>query len=387
MENFINRNIASAITEAMKYYSVITVTGPRQSGKTTLLRHIFSDMVYYSLENLDVRSMAADDPRAFLASGGERGMILDEVQNLPMLLSYIQGIVDENPHCRFVLSGSSNFSMIKAVNQSLAGRTAVFELLPLSQDELLGTVDIDSMLFSGLYPSVWSRGIKPGMMYHNYVMTYLERDVRDLLMVKDLSVFQKFIRLCAARIGSIFNASELSNELGISVNTVKSWLSVLEASYLVVLLQPFYENTRKRLTKSPKLYFTDTGLACYLLGIESESQLRRDKMRGAIFENFIVTEALKHRLNSGKDNNLCFYRDSNMNEVDLLLRHEGQLTAVEVKSSETYHTDFEKGIKTFRNYFPGSVSQSAVIYTGNIEMTTRDIKILNYSHFSQLLQK
>ena len=387
MEDFINRNIASAITEAMKYYSVITVTGPRQSGKTTLLRHIFSDMVYYSLENLDVRSMAADDPRSFLASGGEHGMILDEVQNLPMLLSYIQGIVDENPRCRFVLSGSSNFTMIKAVNQSLAGRTAVFELLPLSQDELLGTVDIDSLLFSGLYPSVWSRGTKPGMMYHNYVMTYLERDVRDLLMVKDLSVFQKFIRLCAARIGSIFNASELSNELGISMNTVKSWLSVLEASYLVVLLQPFYENTRKRLTKSPKIYFTDTGLACYLLGIESESQLRRDKMRGAIFENFIVTEALKHRLNSGKDNNLCFYRDSNMNEVDLLLRHEGQLTAVEVKSSETYHTDFEKGIKAFRNYFPGSVSQSAVIYTGNIEMPARDIKVLNYAHFSQLLQK
>lgn len=387
MDNFINRKLAIAINEAMKYYPVITVTGPRQSGKTTLLRHIFSDMTYYSLENIDIRSMATNDPRAFLASGNKHGMILDEIQNVPMLLSYIQGIADENPDRKFILSGSSNFSMIKSVNQSLAGRTAVFELLPLSQDELNGTTDVDTLLFNGMYPSVWSRGMKPGMMYHNYVMTYLERDVRDLLMVKDLSVFQKFIRLCAARIGSVFNASELSNELGISVNTVKSWLWVLEASYLVIMLQPFYENTRKRLTKSGKLYFTDTGLACYLLGIESAAQLRRDKMRGALFENFIVTEALKNRLNNGKDNNLCFYRDSNMNEVDLLLKHEGKLTAVEIKSAETYHTDFEKGIKRFKNYFPDHVSRSAVVYTGNIEMPEREIGIINYAHFSQLLQQ
>lgn len=385
MDNFINRKLAIAINEAMKYYPVITVTGPRQSGKTTLLRHIFSDMTYYSLENIDIRSMATNDPRAFLASGNKHGMILDEIQNVPMLLSYIQGIADENPDRKFILSGSSNFSMIKSVNQSLAGRTAVFELLPLSQDELNGTTDVDTLLFNGMYPSVWSRGMKPGMMYHNYVMTYLERDVRDLLMVKDLSVFQKFIRLCAARIGSVFNASELSNELGISVNTVKSWLSVLEASYLVIMLQPFYENTRKRLTKSGKLYFTDTGLACYLLGIESAAQLRRDKMRGALFENFIVTEALKNRLNNGKDNNLCFYRDSNMNEVDLLLKHEGKLTAVEIKSAETYHTDFEKGIKRFKSYFPDHVSRSAVVYTGNIEMPEREIGIINYAHFSRLL--
>lgn len=387
MDNFINRKLAIAITEAMKYYPVITVTGPRQSGKTTLLRHIFSDMTYYSLENIDIRSMATNDPRAFLASGNKHGMILDEIQNVPMLLSYIQGIADENPDRKFILSGSSNFSMIKSVNQSLAGRTAVFELLPLSQDELNGTTNVDTLLFNGMYPSVWSRGMKPGMMYHNYVMTYLERDVRDLLMVKDLSVFQKFIRLCAARIGSVFNASELSNELGISVNTVKSWLSVLEASYLVIMLQPFYENTRKRLTKSGKLYFTDTGLACYLLGIESEAQLRRDKMRGALFENFIVTEALKNSLNNGKDNNLCFYRDSNMNEVDLLLKHEGKLTAVEIKSAETYHTDFEKGIKRFKNYFPDHVTRSAVVYTGNIEMPEREIGIINYAHFSRLLQQ
>ncbi len=383
MGEFINRKIASVISEAAETYSVITITGPRQSGKTTLIKQLFSHLPYYSLEDYDVRDLAISDPVGFLNSS-EKGMILDEVQNTPKLLSYIQGMVDENPDLKFVLSGSSNFSMLKNVTQTLAGRTAIFELLPLAFDEISDLASenlLDEFLFKGFYPSVWSLRRKPGMMYSNYVATYLERDVRDLLAVKDLTTFRKFLQLCATRIGSIFNASELSNELGVAVNTVKSWLSVLEASYVIVLLQPFYTNTRKRLTKSSKLYFIDTGLACNLLGIESPNQLQRDKMRGHLFENFIVSEALKQRYNLGLGNNLCFYRDSSGNEVDLITKHEGLMNVYEIKSSETYHHDFEKGIKRFCEEFPENINEKAIIYSGELENKMREIQLLNYKHF------
>ena len=386
MGTYIERKITAAVMEAAKVYPVITVTGPRQSGKTTLVKHLFTDLPYYSLENIDVRRLAESDPMGFLHQS-RHGMILDEVQHCPALLSYIQGLTDENPDLRYVLSGSSNFTMMRAVTQSLAGRTAVFELLPLTLGEVAEASDglsLDELLFRGLYPAAWSRAINPAVMYRNYVKTYLERDVRDLLAVKNLSAFQKFVRLCAVRIGSLFNASELAGELGVSVNTVKSWLSVLEASYIVVLLQPFYENTRKRLTKSPKLYFVDTGLACSLLDIETVRGLQRDKMRGHIFENFIVMEALKWRYNAGEDNNLCFYRDSNGNEVDLIMRSEGLLSLVEIKSSETYHPEFEKGIKCFCSDFSDRVLESAVVYAGELENTSRNIRLYNYRTFCRL---
>lgn len=383
MDGYIERDMSAAVLEAAGVYPVITVTGPRQSGKTTLVRHLFPGLPYRSLENPDVRRLALSDPVGFLHEGPE-GMVLDEVQRCPQLLSYIQGLTDERPDLRYVLSGSSNFAMMQSVTQSLAGRTAVFELLPLSLGEVMGAAEgltLDELLLRGLYPAAWGRAIVPGMLYPNYVRTYLERDVRDLLAVKDLNAFQRFVRLCAARIGSVFNASELSGELGVSVHTVRSWLSVLEASYIVVLLQPFYANTRKRLTKSPKLYFVDTGLACSLLDIDSVSTLRRDKMRGHLFENLIVMEALKRRYNVGRGNNLCFYRDSNGNEVDLITRVEGALSLYEVKSSETYHPDFEKGIKRFCAEFPNQVGSCAVVYAGELESMGRSIKLMNYKTF------
>ena len=386
MIGYVERKISSAILKAANLYPVITVTGPRQSGKTTLVRHLFEHLPYYSLENPDIRDLAETDPKGFLSESVMRkGMVLDEVQRCPQLLSYIQGMVDDNLDIKFVLTGSSNFSVMKSVTQSLSGRTAVFELMPFSLGEVMSQMEgmtLDKLMFNGLYPAVWSKGQEPELMYPNYVKTYLERDVRDLLAVKDLNAFRKFIRLCAARIGSVFNASELSSEIGVSVNTIKSWLSVLEASYIIILLQPFYENTRKRLTKSPKLYFVDTGLACYLLDIESVRQLQRDKMRGHLFENLIVTEALKQRLNRGKSGNMCFYRDSNGNEVDLITRSEGRLKLYEVKSSETFHPEFEKGIKSFCKEFPDRVEEGTVIYAGATENVTRDIRLINYNTFA-----
>uniref|UniRef100_UPI0040272C6E ATP-binding protein n=1 Tax=Candidatus Cryptobacteroides bacterium TaxID=3085639 RepID=UPI0040272C6E len=385
---YIHRELSSVLEEAYRYFSVITVTGPRQSGKTTLIRNMFPHLPYYSLESLDIRSFAENDPIAFL-NQNEEGMILDEVHNAPDLLSYIQGIVDEHPDKRYILSGSSQFAMLKRVTQSLAGRTAVFELMPLSYSEtkdLTADVPLDKLLFNGFYPAIYSGRNVPEFLYPAYMKTYLDRDVRDLLQIKDMMQFHIFIKLCAGRIGSLFKASELANEIGVSPNTITSWLSVLQASYIVTLLPPYFENTSKRLTKMPKLYFLDTGLACYLLGIESPEQLSRDKMRGALFENFVVTEALKQRYNQGKESNLYFYRDSNQNEIDLLLKRNTRLYGIEIKSSMTYHKDFEKALKRIDEWVKAPVDGKAVVYAGNFENTTGEIKLLNYTNMDEVLK-
>ena len=385
---YIHRELSSVLEEAYRYFSVITVTGPRQSGKTTLIRNLFPHLPYYSLESLDIRSFAENDPIAFL-NQNEEGMILDEVHNAPDLLSYIQGIVDEHPDKRYILSGSSQFAMLKRVTQSLAGRTAVFELTPLSYSETkdpTADVPLDKLLFNGFYPAIYSGRNVPEFLYPAYMKTYLDRDVRDLLQIKDMMQFHIFIKLCAGRIGSLFKASELANEIGVSPNTITSWLSVLQASYIVTLLPPYFENTSKRLTKMPKLYFLDTGLACYLLGIESPEQLSRDKMRGALFENFVVTEALKQRYNQGKESNLYFYRDSNQNEIDLLLKRNTRLYGIEIKSSMTYHKDFEKALKRIDEWVKAPVDGKAVVYAGNFENTAGEIKLLNYTNMDEVLK-
>ncbi len=384
---YINREMSTAINEAAHYFPVITITGPRQSGKTTLIRNEFKNLTYYSLENLDVRSFAMNDPVAFLNQHPE-GMILDEVHNAPNLLSYIQGMVDEHPERRFILSGSSQFAMLAKVAQSLAGRTAVFELMPLSYSEIhtqAEALSLDELLFAGFYPAIHAARNTPEFLYPAYVRTYLDKDVRDLLHIKDMMQFHTFIRLCAGRIGSLFKAAELAAEIGVSSHTITSWLSVLQASYIVTLLPPYFQNSRKRLTKTPKLYFTDTGLACHLLGIESPRQLARDKMRGALFENFIVMEAMKRSYNRGKESNLYFYRDSHQNEIDLLLKTASGLSAIEIKSSMTFHPDFEKALKQMDAWVSEPVLAKAVIYAGVLENTTAQIKLLNYTHLHQLL--
>lgn len=384
---YIRRELSDVIEEAYRYFSAITITGPRQSGKTTLIRNLFSHLPYYSLENLDVRSFAENDPVAFLNQHAE-GMILDEVHNAPNLLSYIQGMVDEKPNRRFILSGSSQFAMLKKVTQSLAGRTAVFELLPLAYSEVREQASgktLDELLFDGFYPAIYAERNVPKFLYPAYVKTYLDKDVRDLLQIKDMMQFHTFVRLCAGRIGSLFKASELASEIGISSHTVTAWLSVLQASYIATLLPPYFENTRKRLTKTPKIYFADTGLACHLLGIESPEQLARDKMRGALFENFIVMEAMKRCYNQGKESNLYFYRDSNQNEIDLLLKKNSGLYGIEIKSAMTYHVDFEKALKQMDGWVKEPVLGKGVIYAGALENTAGKIKLLNYAHLDNVL--
>ena len=383
-QTYIKRDLEVTIQEAAKYFPVITVTGPRQSGKTTMLKHLFPHLHYYSLEDLDTRSFAMQDPLRFLHLHAE-GMILDEVHNYPELLSCIQGIVDEHPQKRFILSGSSNFSLLKKVSQSLAGRSGVFELMPMSIHECQGRVgydvsDADQLLYNGLYPAVCSGKNIPKFLYPSYTKTYLERDVRDLLNVKDMRQFSMFLKLCAGRIGSIYNATELANEVGVSSKTIQSWTSILQASYVIYLLPPYFENSRKRLTKSPKIYFCDTGLACSLLGIDSAGQLAFDKMRGHLFENLIVIEMLKRRLNEGKDSNLYFYRDSNQNEVDILVDNGSYLDAIEVKSAMTFSPSFEKALKKVGEWVALEVNKRTIVYAGTLEDDKGDIRLLNYMH-------
>lgn len=387
MTDYIHRKIEETILEASKYFSVIAVSGPRQSGKSTLLTQLFPLYEKYSLKDLNILDYAKNDPIAFLNQTDE-GMFIDEIQRCPQLLDYIQGIVDNNPKRHFALSGSSNFEVMKNLSESLAGRAGVFELLPMSIQEVTGKVDLDNLnqiLYNGLYPSICAKKNIAKFFYPSYVRTYLEKDIRDLLQIKDQIRFTKFLKLCAARIGSLFNASELGAEVGVSSKTISHWLSVLQASYLITLLPPYYENIPKRLVKSPKLYFNDPGLACYLLDIESPQQLDRDKMRGAIFENMIVMEVIKHRYNMGLEGGVFFYRDSNQNEVDLLIKQEGELTAIEVKSSMTYSSSFEKALTQIEGWIKTPISKKAIVYSGDFENTSGNINLINYRHISSFL--
>lgn len=384
---YLNRTMEGILREAARYFSVISVTGPRQSGKSTLLKYLFPNVPKYSLKDVNVREFAEHDPVAFLHQH-PGGMFIDEVQKVPQLLEYIQGIVDDNPDCQFLLTGSSNFELLHSLSESLPGRAGVYELLPMTYHEsesTMGEMSLNEFLYSGLYPAICAKKNKARLFYPSYVKTYLERDVRDLLKIKDQMQFMKFMKLCAARVGSVFNASEIAGQLGVDGKTVTSWLSVLQASYLVTLLPPYYENISKRLVKSPKLYFNDPGLACFLLDIESPRQLERDKMRGAIFENYVVMEVIKHRYNRGLLDGVYFYRDSNQNEVDILLKEEGEITAIEVKSSMTYHSSFEDSISKLAEWIKTPISNKLIVYTGDFENTTANIKVLNYRHLQAYL--
>jgi uncharacterized protein len=384
---YINREIETELELMDKQYPVITITGPRQSGKTTLVKHKYPDLPYFSFENPDTRLMALTDPRSFLKSI-PNGAILDEIQLVPELLSYLQQIVDENRDTiRFILTGSNQFLLMNKVTQSLAGRNALLKLLPLSIDELhlKNELTTNELIFKGFYPYIHSSEGNPTTVYRNYYETYLERDLRQLMHVKDLSLFQKFVRICAGRIGNLFNASTLANETGVSVATIQSWISILEASYIVMMLQPYYDNVDKRLIKSPKLYFYDTGLACYLLGIENLSQVARDPLRGALFENMVIMNGVKRRFNKGLDHNMFFYRDSHHVEIDLVYRKANELIAIEIKSAQTFHLDFLKGIRHFTNLFPGRVPKSFLAYDGELEQTIQNIEIINFRKLADQL--
>lgn len=383
----VDRTIENVTLGLAKKYPVITITGPRQSGKTTLVKKLFPDKEYINLETPDQREFALRDPRAFLTQI-EAGAILDEIQRAPAIISYLQEIVDSRQiKGHFILTGSNQFSLLNNITQSLAGRTVLLKLLPFSIQEIKSRVkkfDADDFLYYGFYPGIYKEQLNPTIAYRSYYETYIERDLRQLIQIKDLDLFQKFVRLCAGRIGQLFNASHLSNEVGVSVPTIKSWLSILQASYVVINLQPFYENINKRLTKSSKLYFYDVGLATYLLGIENPQQLYRDPLRGALFENMVLMELVKARTNSALDHTLYFYRDSHQNEVDILFKSGSLLIPVEVKSAQTFNPSFLNGLDYLVRLFPDRVKTGYIVYDGQIEQRVGQFEILNFRNINQI---
>ncbi len=370
----ISRDYSDKILELSTKFPVITVTGPRQSGKSTLVQSLFSEKSYISLEDPDERAFASTDPRGFLSSY-PKGAILDEVQHVPALFSYIQGIVDKaNKPGMFILSGSQNFLLMEKITQTLAGRTAICQLLPLSKTELqkaklLGTSD--QLIYTGGYPRIYDQQIAPADFYSGYVRTYLERDVRQVKNISDHSHFTKFIKLCAARLGSVLNLQSLANDCGISVNTAKSWLSVLQTGYIIYLLPPYHNNFNKRLMKSPKLYFYDTGLACYLLGIHNVEQVATHFLRGGLFENLIVTDIMKHFLNKGKEAPLYFWKDKTHKEIDLIVeKGNRKFSAIEIKSGETRTDDFFKNFDYWNSITGNTNADNTVVYAGLRKVTS-----------------
>jgi len=380
---WINRELKTELVDLALHYPVVMITGPRQAGKTSLARQVFPDKPYYSIENPDVRQQISTDPRAFFTSNPD-GAIIDEFQRYPEILSYIQGIVDEKKqNGQFILTGSNNVSMLSKVTQSLAGRVALLKLLPFSIAELgaLGkNYSVDDYLLNGFYPRVYADNLNPTKAYRNYYETYVERDIRQILQVKDVSLFQKFMKLCAGRVGQLFNANNLATEVGVSYQTIFAWLSALQATYIVFLVQPWSANISKRLVKTPKLYFYDVGLAAYLLGIENTSHVETHPLRGSLFENMVTLELLKNRYNAGLDNNLYFYRDNHGNEVDIMQEAGYQLNLFEIKSAETFTPHFLKGLDYLKKIVPDRVGKSNLVYAGSDEMTIKEHRIVNYKN-------
>lgn len=341
------RTLTDVVKKYTNLYPIVGITGPRQSGKTTLAKMLFNHLPYVSLENLDTRLYAQQDPRAFLQQYAD-GAIFDEVQHVPDLLSYLQGIVDQDPRKgRYLLTGSQNFALAQHISQSLPGRIGMTTLLPLSLHELGGNPDINQAIFNGGYPGLHQLKMQPLDFYPSYIQTYLERDVRQLKQIEHLGKFQNFIKLCAGRIGQLVNLSSLAQDAGISQPTVRQWISLLEASYIAFTLQPFHQNFNKRLIKMPKLYFYDTGLACALLGLEKAEQLNTHYLRGALFENLMILEVLKGRLNQGLPPHIYFWRDKTGHEVDLIGEWGGVVHAMEIKIAGTVQADYFKNLQYF----------------------------------------
>lgn len=341
----IQRNAAKTLASLAKQFKAVAVTGPRQSGKTTLVRYVFEDKAYVNLENPDTRLFAREDPRGFLDQYPE-GAILDEIQRVPELFSYLQQVLDEyKGKGLFILTGSNNFLLQENISQSLAGRVAYVFLLPLSLSELEGrSAPTNEMIYKGGYPMLYDSNTECSVYYANYIRTYIERDVRQIKNISDLYTFERFLRLCAGRTGQLLNMSSLAVETGVDVKTISSWISILETSFIVFRLQPHHKNYNKRIVKMPKLYFYDTGLAVSLMGIERAEQLAIHPFRGNLFENLVIVELLKQRFNRAKENNLYFWRDNAGHEVDVILeQHTGQIP-VEIKSGKTVTVDFFKGL-------------------------------------------
>lgn len=380
----IPRDAEKIIQEQLQGFPIVTITGPRQSGKTTLARALFSQKSYVSLENPDIRQAAADDPRSFLDQMPD-GAVIDEIQRAPEILSYLQTHVDMDGRVGlFLLAGSQHFGLMSNITQPLAGRTAFIELLPFAISELkpagIQPEDLNTGLFTGGYPPIYDRSLSPRIWFPAYVTAYAERDVRQILQVKELDTFQRFLRLCAGRSAQILNLNSLATDCGITHNTAKAWISVLEASYILFRLPPHHANFRKRLVKSPKIYFYDTGLLCWLLGIQEPSQLAAHPLRGNIFETLIISELMKARVNRLENASFYFWRDSNGNEIDLIVDYGSMLMPIEIKSGKTLNLDFFSGLERWTLMAGDYASAPTLIYGGGQNTFRRGIRVLSWNN-------
>ncbi|MBN2479561.1 MAG: ATP-binding protein [Parachlamydiales bacterium] len=386
----IKRNIEAKLIEVSKKFPVVALLGPRQTGKTTTSRCVFNSHNYVSLENLDQREFAISDPKGFLKTNHNgHGMIIDEIQYAPDLLSYIQTQVDESQKPgEFILTGSQNFLIHEKISQTLAGRIFVATLLPFSIDELksskLFSNDINKSIFFGFYPRIIAQNINPVDWYPNYIRTYIERDIRLIKNITDLHLFQKFIKLCAGRIGQLLNFSSLANDCGISINTVKSWISVLEQSYIIFLLYPHFNNFSKRIIKMPKLYFFDTALACSLLELEKESQVMNHYLKGNLFESLIISDLLKQRYNKGLTSNLSFYRDRIGHEIDCIFHKGNELIPIEIKISQTFNTEYLTEIRYWQKIMK-STQKGLVVYGGEDNQIRQIANVLSWHEINSIV--
>ncbi len=388
----IARDITNQLIEAASQFPVIAVLGPRQSGKTTLVQSIFSKHSYVSLEDLDNRLIATNDPRRFLNDfASEAGIILDEIQHVPSLLSYIQTMVDrEKKKGYFIITGSQNILVNQAVTQTLAGRIALFTLFPLSIHELSGSSllpsKIEEAVFQGAYPIVYAENLPPLKVYSHYITSYIERDVRQIKNIASVNLFRRFLQLCAGRTGQILNLSGLGSDLGVDHKTISSWISVLEASYVIFLLYPYYENFGKRLIKSPKFYFVDTGIACSLLNIRSSTEVMNHHMRGALVETFIISDLFKQYYNLDRRPSLYFWRDSKGNEIDCIIEESQYTIPLEIKAAKTVASDFFKQFDYWKTIAPKTPQQSLVVYGGSENRSWSDAKVLSWQYSGGLIR-
>ena len=387
----IQRKITKKLLHLASLYPVVSVTGPRQSGKTTLVKAAFPDYDYVTLEDPDTRMIALNDPRKFLQNH-KKGMIIDEAQRAPEIFSYIQGIVDQsNTEGEFILTGSQNFLLLEKISQSLAGRVAVLKLLPFSIDELknagIDTNNADKLIFDGLYPRLYDKKIKPLDFYPFYIQTYVERDVKLIKNIVSQSVFIKFMKMCAGRTGQLLNINELANSCGIAQVTVNSWLSILQASYIIYLIQPHHKNYNKRLVKMPKLYFYDTGIACSLLGIKGQEQLPMHFIYGSLFENFIINEFVKNTFNKGSIPEYYFWRDKTGKEIDLIAEKNNKLSPFEIKAGKTFNNEFLKNLKYWNKLSGNQPENTHLIYGGDNSFDVNEGKIVSWKKLGQILNQ